>query len=157
MALPLAQKAVNDTVVPSGLVPSLLVFGMIPRFPSVNSELPEQTDRMIALELAQVVMASISAKLRIQKALRARLPPVSQHNIKPSGQVFIYKEKERRWKGPFEVASVDGKNTMVDRHKNGKPWKYNISHLIPEHLVNDTGLVNHVHSAFASMHKSPHT
>lgn len=54
VALKLAIKAMNNTMGPEGLVPSLLLFGIVPRFPSVNTALPNQIDWMIALEMAQV-------------------------------------------------------------------------------------------------------
>lgn len=38
-AIRLAVKSMNDTMGPEGLVPSLLVFGITPRFPSTNSQL----------------------------------------------------------------------------------------------------------------------
>ena len=48
-ALRLAIKACNDTLGPEGLVPSYLVFGCIPRFPSVDSSLTKQKERMQAM------------------------------------------------------------------------------------------------------------
>ncbi len=36
-----ARKAMNDTMGPNVLVPYLLGFGMVPRFPAVNSKLPD--------------------------------------------------------------------------------------------------------------------
>ena len=44
--LRLAVKALNDTMGPEGLVPSLLVFGVLPRFPAVNTSLPDKIERM---------------------------------------------------------------------------------------------------------------
>jgi len=53
LALRLAIKAMNDTMNPEGLVPSLLVFGVYPRFPAVSTPLPSHKARMKALQLAQ--------------------------------------------------------------------------------------------------------
>lgn len=84
----------NDTMGPEFLVPSLLVFGILPRFPSLNTELPNQTDRMIALEMAQVQMASINAKLKVQKALRSKLPRLPSTKSTPA-TTFSYIKKPR--------------------------------------------------------------
>ena len=75
----LALKAINDTMNPEGLVPSLLVFGVLPRFPPFNTELPGQAppvlvtqcppDRMRALQMARAEMETISAELSLQRAL----------------------------------------------------------------------------------------
>jgi len=40
----LALKAMNNNMNPEGLVPSLLVFGVLSRFPVVNTQLPTQVD-----------------------------------------------------------------------------------------------------------------
>lgn len=40
-----AVKAMNETMCENGLVPSKLVFGIIPRFPILNTELPNQREK----------------------------------------------------------------------------------------------------------------
>jgi hypothetical protein len=42
--LALSVKAINDICGPKGLVPSLLVFGVLPRLPGITSALPHQPD-----------------------------------------------------------------------------------------------------------------
>lgn len=73
-ALRLSVKALNDTMGPEGLVPSLLVFGVLPRFPSVNTELPDQIARMEALGKARAEAATITAQLRVRKAMLSKVP-----------------------------------------------------------------------------------
>ena len=53
LALQLAIKAMNDTSGPEGLVPSLLVFGVLPRFPPLSPDLPGHKDRMTAMNSAR--------------------------------------------------------------------------------------------------------
>ena len=72
--LQLANKAINDTMGPEGLVPSLLDFGCVPRLPSGSSELPGQKERMNALQTARREMETITAELRVSKALKSRAP-----------------------------------------------------------------------------------
>jgi hypothetical protein len=60
--LKLGVKAMNDTISENGLVPSLLVFGVIPRYPALNTELPIQKVRMEVTAAAQMEMNSIIAE-----------------------------------------------------------------------------------------------
>lgn len=59
IALQLAVKAMNDTVGPEGLVPSLLVFGTLPRFTPHTTPLISHSDRMEAMDIARLEMADI--------------------------------------------------------------------------------------------------
>lgn len=65
-------------------------------------------------------MATISARLRVQEALRSKLPPSTHYLISPGDMVFVYREDKSSprasgaWQGPFTVASVAGKQIAVD-------------------------------------------
>lgn len=60
-----AVKVINGTRNFDGLSPSLVAFGMLPRFPPANSDLPKQEEKMRALQVARLKMETITAKLRI--------------------------------------------------------------------------------------------
>lgn len=94
VALRLSVKAINDTAGPDGLVPSLLVFGSVPSFSAMNMDIPIQRERMAALATAYREMASISAKLRVQEALRSKLPPSTRYLISPGDKVHVYRENK---------------------------------------------------------------
>lgn len=49
-------KVINDTMGPQSLVKSLLVFGVVPKFPTVNAELPAQRECLAALAAARKEM-----------------------------------------------------------------------------------------------------
>lgn len=51
--LALAVKACNNTAGPSEMVPTLLVFGFVPRIPVHPDDLPNQRQRMSALHTAR--------------------------------------------------------------------------------------------------------
>ncbi|CDF34787.1 unnamed protein product [Chondrus crispus] len=89
IAIRLAVKAANDTLGPNGYVPSRLVYGVDPAFPVVNAQLPAQRERMAALETAKLEMATITAQLRIQQALKSKLPPASRYDIRPGDEVLV--------------------------------------------------------------------
>ena len=52
-ALRLSVKSMNDTMGPNGLVPSFLVFGTLPRFPFLNTNLPNQREILKALQVGR--------------------------------------------------------------------------------------------------------
>lgn len=51
--LALATKAMNDTMGAEGLVPSLLVFGVIPRMSASASGLPDREERQNMMQTAR--------------------------------------------------------------------------------------------------------
>ena len=87
MALKIANKTMNHTVVPEGQVPSLLVFGLLRRFLPSSTPLLSHGARMEAMEIARLEMADIVAKQKIQRALRSRAPPASKYIIKTGDDV----------------------------------------------------------------------
>lgn len=67
VALRLGIKALNDTMGPNGLVPSLLVFGVLPTWPAPLKHNPRQTDRFKAMNTARREMESFVAQQRIRR------------------------------------------------------------------------------------------
>lgn len=113
----------NDTCGPEGLVPSLLVFGEVPRRPSGNSVLVDQTERMEVIAMARVEMEAVVAHLRIQNALRNNLPPAATKIATAGMHVLVYREIGRQWVGPALVDLVEGKTVYVkDGRGNVKPF-----------------------------------
>lgn len=109
--LKIALKAMNDTMGENGLVPSLLVFGIIPRFPIITSDLPNQRERMEVLAAAQKEMNTIIAERRIITALTTNTPSSVDEVYQVGDKILIYREKEREWTGPHKVIGTD--NDMV--------------------------------------------
>lgn len=99
ITLKLAVKAMKDTMRPEGLVPSLLVFGTVPRFPPAPTSLPDQIDRMAAMNIARLEMANISAQLRIQRALRSKLRPAATYCVSCRDHTYFHAESTGRGKG----------------------------------------------------------
>lgn len=130
IALRCAVKGIYDTMGPEGLVPSYLVFGVIPTFPSFNTELPEQRDRMKAISFARREMAKISSKLKIQYALRSKLPPATEYDISPGQFVYVFREAEKLWNGPYKVTKVNEKEVFVII--NDSIRQFNISQVLPD-------------------------
>lgn len=95
IALKCAVKWICDTIGPERLGPFYLVFSVISTFPSINTELPEELDRMKAISSAGTEMARIPSKLKILYALRSKLPPATEYDITPDQFVFGYQEAEK--------------------------------------------------------------
>ena len=90
--LRVAVKAMNDTINENGLVPSRLVFGIIPRLAIINTDLPTQKDRMNAIKSAQAEMNSIIAECRIMTALKSDMPPAADRTYKLGEEALVYNE-----------------------------------------------------------------
>lgn len=122
IALRIAVKAINDTMGPEGLVPSLLVFGCLPRFPATTSNVIEQERRMRALNEARREMASVTAELRIRKALLSRAPRNVDVVLEPGDKVKVYRETDRKYIGPFPVLRINGKQVVVLQNDTEKKF-----------------------------------
>lgn len=53
------------------------------------------------------------SELRNRAALKVLLTPVTMYNIAPGQAVRVYRERSRRWKGPFSVKKVSGKQVWI--------------------------------------------
>lgn len=69
LGLRLAIMAMSDTMGPNGLIPSYLVFGVLPRYPCLNSDLPDPEARMNIIKLAKAEMSTIVSEIRVKGAL----------------------------------------------------------------------------------------
>lgn len=120
----------NDTKGPSGLVPSYLVFRMLPRYPALNTQLPMQQERMRAVKTARSEMASVTVELWIKQALLSRPPAASSVVYAPGYMVSIYMEVNKKLIGPFSVVRVEYKDVYGDH--DGWLAHYNDTQALPE-------------------------
>eukprot|EP00178_Gracilaria_changii_P005395 TRINITY_DN1884_c0_g1_i3.p3 TRINITY_DN1884_c0_g1~~TRINITY_DN1884_c0_g1_i3.p3 ORF type:complete len:232 (-),score=35.81 TRINITY_DN1884_c0_g1_i3:1688-2383(-) len=84
---------------------------------------------MRALDSAQKEMATITAKLSIQQALRSRMPPAAPYLLSPGDAVFVCDEKVKHWIGLYPIRKIIQKDVTVDI--DGRTAHYNISHVLP--------------------------
>jgi len=118
MILSVAVKAMNDTINEKGLVPSRLVFGILPRFPILNSNLPNQKERLEIIKTAQAEMNSIVAERKIMTALSKNVPAAADRTYKLGEEILVYNENLKKWEGPYIVADCTGRNITVS-NENG--------------------------------------
>lgn len=115
--LQLAVKAVNDTIGPEGLVPTLLVFGAIPR-PATVEPAKCQMERARALEKAMDAVTREQAKRRIALGLKSKSPKGVEHSTElrklPAGaKVYVFRQKTKKWEGPFIFVEIQGETVTV--------------------------------------------
>lgn len=124
-----AIKGVGYTANMDGLVPSLLVFGVVPSFPMTEKPLPNQRARLQAIVDARLEMGRIVTEQRITRALRSKLPPAVTHDIRVGQESLVYREKKKRWVGPYTVSRIEDKRAFISDGKSTRP--FNLSKLLP--------------------------
>jgi len=77
MALQMAFKAINDSVGPDGLIPTLLVFGAYPRITESDAPSTTVTLRTAALKKAMEEIKKLRAKRQVADALQIRNGPTT--------------------------------------------------------------------------------
>jgi hypothetical protein len=116
LILKLAIKATNDTIGIGDKEPLMLVFGCIPRFPITSSHLPEQADRMRALQVGMMEMNAAVATERISEAPRSQVPSATDRVLREGDEVMTNREKDKIWYSGFTVSQIRGKQvTVIDR------------------------------------------
>lgn len=78
---------------PNGLVPSVLVFGTLPKFLCTTSIKRNQLERYEANNIARTEMETIVAESRIKRALQSELRPAKKHLMLPGDLVMVYRER----------------------------------------------------------------
>lgn len=107
-------KAVKDTAGPSGLVPTLLLFGILPLIGVVPKDLPEHKDRMKAMHTACNEMAIIYQQHRLNTALRCSITSAAAE-YKIGDEVLMYREKPiGKWIGPYVIGHKVDKMLSLD-------------------------------------------
>ena len=86
-----AVKVVNDTAGPDGLVPSLLVFGMVPRLDTRDPPAPTLAQRGAAVRKAMVEVAKLHAERAVANALHERNGPdlTRLHDLALGSEVLV--------------------------------------------------------------------
>jgi len=134
LALNITVKAMNDTMGPEGIVPTLLVYGIMPHVQATKGTLPNQKERMKAITTSQLEMNTITAELRIRKALLSKVPPSADYILNVGSKVRVVRESDRVIKGPFTITRVDGKQIFVDY--DGTEKQFSITQIIPDQVLN---------------------
>lgn len=126
--LRLAVKAANGTAGPHGLVPNLLVFGVLPRLPIYTRDLPNQRARFQAMATARNEMIKLTALARVSKALQMNAPAATDQDIRIGDDVLVYRGKEKRWLGPYTTIDAREKGVIVEINCKRRPFSIDKVH-----------------------------
>lgn len=85
------MKSVNDMVGPNGLVPTIIVLGIMPLTPIRPHGLPEQMYRMRAMQDARSEMQKLSSHTRLQVAISRCVPGAAGNEVTAGDELFIYR------------------------------------------------------------------
>ena len=102
---------------------------MIPSFPITNKPLTNQKTRLQAIVDARLEMGRIVTEQRIARALKSKLPPAVTHNLNPGDNVLVFREKKKRWIGPYRVSRIEEKRIFITDGKSTRP--FSITQVLP--------------------------
>ncbi|RFU23765.1 hypothetical protein B7463_g12573, partial [Scytalidium lignicola] len=100
MALQMAFKAVNDSVGPNGLVPTLLVYGAYPCMSELDTPAPTVSQRAMAIKKAMEEISKIRAKRQVQDTINIRNGPDSTIAVAPPPVLPVKRRHGRPRKYP---------------------------------------------------------
>jgi hypothetical protein len=118
MALQMAFKAINDSVGPDGLVPTLLVYGALPRMIQSDTS-PTVAQRSSALKKAMAEIQKLRAKRQVEDALNTRNGPSTTniHDLPLNSDVLVWREGKTgqtgSWEGPYKLVAMDGESCVL--------------------------------------------
>jgi transposase InsO family protein len=115
LALAYSQKAINETIGTDGLVPTLLVYGSMPRFRAagLDARLQPNSERFRCMATARAEYTRNVNHQRVQQLLRSRVPPAADRQLHIGQHVFAWREKERKYCGPFAILNLSENGTQV--------------------------------------------
>jgi hypothetical protein len=119
MALQMAFKAINDTAGPDGLVPTLLVYGALPRMVEYDAPSPTVTQRSAALRKAMAEIQKLRAKRQVTDALNTRNGPSTTdiHDLTLNSDVLVWREgntgQPGSWEGPYRLVAMNNESCVL--------------------------------------------
>ena len=119
-ALQMSFKAINDSVGPNGLVPTLLVFGAYPRMTESDAPSPSITQRAMVMRKAMDEVRKCTASRQVNDALNTWNGPstTAVHDLPINSPVLVYQERNvgqsGEWKGPYNLLSIQGESVIIE-------------------------------------------
>lgn len=118
-------------MVRNGLVPSLLLFGVLPSFPASSNSNKSQFWRIIVLQIARDETETIVFQAIIRTELETKIPPATRYLIRTWDQVQVRKGNRRKWDDPLTVKRIADKSmTQTESRSN-----HSISHTFCKWLL----------------------
>lgn len=113
--LSVAIKTVNETTGPSGLVPNLLLFGILTHILPCMQKLLTQTGSMKAMQCAKFELRRIICKQKLDTFIRPNVLADTLLQYAVKDEVLMYREKLiGKRVSLYRVAEVDDKQITLD-------------------------------------------
>lgn len=137
-ALQMAVKSVNDSAGPDVLVPTLLVYGALPRL-GLSSDPPKPSTfkRAVAVQKATSEISKHFARRQVSAAVRTRNGPETSdvHTAPIDSHVLVYRPEKDLWDGPYTLFDVQGETCTVLLPPPSGPsnfWSTVVKRFIPD-------------------------
>ena len=148
--LQMAVAAVNNTVGPEGLCPTLCVFGVLPR-PARTTFAPNQISRAKAIDSAAEQVQKFQTKQKVKLGRKHRGPyPGERHDLeclKYGDEVLVFRQKSKTWEGPFKFVSLEGETVCISLPHGRKIFRSNAVKPYPSSEI----VSNHADSQFGNI------
>src|SRR4051794_9913902 len=133
----MAIKAINDTVGPNGLVPTLLVFGMYLQLLNILPPSLSIIAQAIAIYKVMAEVRKEKARQQVGEALSIRNGPntLEMLSLPLQAKVKVWQENNG-WKGPYILLAQDGETCTVNI--NGKATNFRTVVVKPYHCDEST-------------------
>lgn len=115
-ALKLVVKAINDSIGPDSLVPTLFVFGTLPRLSLPTYQQTSPTfKRAVALRKATEKMSRHFAKRQVRNAMNVRNNPnvTAIHTTSIGSPMIVYRHEKDKWKVQFSLFDIHAYDCIV--------------------------------------------
>ncbi|KAI1001275.1 hypothetical protein K3495_g6924 [Podosphaera aphanis] len=116
LKLQMAVKALNDTVGPNSLTPTLLVYGTYPKMASIDPPAPSIQERASAIAKAMLEVRKLHAQRQISDALNQRNgpDPGKIHELKIGDLALVWRIHLTKWTGPYKVIDIQGESFKLN-------------------------------------------
>jgi transposase InsO family protein len=103
LALAYSQKAFNETIGTDEIVPTLLVYGSMPRFRAsgLDVRLQPNSERFRCMDSARAEYTRILNRQRVQRLLCTRVPPAADRQLHIGQHVLVWREKKQKYCRPL--------------------------------------------------------
>jgi len=125
----MAFKAINDSIEPNGLVPTLLVFGAYPYITNLDAPSLTVTQRAAVVKKAIEEIHKLRTKQQVADALSMRngLRIDTIYNLLPNSQVLVWREGNigqlGYWLGPYNLLTVKNKTCTIQLPYSPTPFR----------------------------------
>ena len=114
----------NDTVGPSGLVPTLLVFRAYPRLTELDPPSPSIIQYTNTIKHTTQEVAKLYTTRKVKDTLHQCNRPQTQsvYNLELGSQVLVWRIHEKKWTGLHQLLSVGGETATIE--VNSRPIRF---------------------------------